>query len=231
MEVLALLDILRRRWWLILLPVLAAFLLMLPSLPDTFKSEQSYTVGMRFTAAAPSDAEIDTGTTYEDSAYVPWLASEYVVVNLPQWVTSDTFAREVSSELASQGIEIPYEQVRAAFASDSARSILVVYINWPDSEQIEAIAEAARTVLQTRNQTYFPQFAANPADVVALDDIRVGVVATPLSDRFDPFVRLALALAIGIALAAAFEYFDDTVRTEADILALGMHVFGVVPSE
>ena len=231
MEVLALFDILRRRWWLILLPLLAAFLLLLPALPDMFESEAGYSVAMRFTAAAPSDAEIETGATYEDSAYVPWLASEYVVVNLPQWVTSDTFAREVSAELATQGIDIPFEQVRAAFNADSARSILVVFINWHDAAEIEAIAEAARTVLQTRNQTYFPQFAANPADVVALDDIRVGVVATPLSDRFDPLVRLALAFAVGIALAAAVEYFNDTVRTEDDISALDIAIFGVVPSE
>ena len=229
MEVLALLDTLRRRWWLILLPVVAAFLLMLPTLPDMFESEAGYTVAMRFTAAAPSDAEIDT--TYEDSAYVPWLASEYVVVNLPQWVTSDTFAREVSAELASDGVEIPYEQVRAAFNADSARSILVVFINWHDAAQIEAIAEAARTVLQTRNQTYFPQFAANPADVVALDDIRVGVVATPLSDRFEPLLRLVLAFGVGVALAAAIEYFDDTVRSEDDLRALDIAVFGAVPSE
>ena len=221
----------RRRWWVILLPVVAAFLLMLPTLPDMFESEAGYSVAMRFTAAAPSDAEFEGEATYEDSAYVPWLASEYVVVNLPQWVTSDTFAREVSAELASNGIEIPYEQVRAAFNADSARSILVVFINWHDAAQIEAIAQAARTVLQTRNQTYFPQFAANPADVVALDDIRVGVVATPLSDRFEPLLRLVLAFGVGVALAAAIEYFDDTVRSEDDLRALDIAVFGAVPSE
>src|SRR5687768_11472098 len=95
-----------RRWWLIVLPVALALLLMLPSLPAILNPDTGYMVAMRFTAAAPSDVNLDTETSYEDTSYVPWLASEYVVVNLPQWVTSDSFAQEVSTLLAEQSIEI-----------------------------------------------------------------------------------------------------------------------------
>ena len=103
MEILALRDVLRRRWWLVLLPVIVAFIVLIPALPGILNPAESYQVAMRFTAAAPAD-EI---TDYEDSVYVPWLASEYMVVNLPQWVTSDSFAREVSAELVSGGIPHP----------------------------------------------------------------------------------------------------------------------------
>lgn len=217
MELIALWKMLRRRWWLILLPVGVAFLLLLPALPETLNPPVRYSTAIRFTAAAPSDVDLEDGTTYEDSVYVPWLASEYVVVNLPQWVTSDSFAREVSAALAARNLTIPYEDVRSAFVADAARSILVVYMNWDDETELCAIAESAIEVLQTRNQTYFPQFAAYPATVVPLDDVRINPVAPPLTGRLSPFIRLAVALAAGLGLAVAVEYLDQTVRSGEDI--------------
>lgn len=231
MEVLALWRLVRRRWWLILLPTALAFLLLLPSLPNVLASTQNYSVAMRFTAAAPSTVAADSDSSYEDSVYVPWLASEYVVVNLPQWVTSDSFAREVSASLAHSGIAIEADDLRPAFVADSARSILVVYITWDKEDEIKAIAEAAVDVLQTRNQTYFPQFAAHPADVIPLDEVRVNAVPVPLMTRFGPFLRLIIAFGAGIGLAVLAEYFDNTVRDEEDLGALEVKVLGSVPPE
>ena len=128
MEFIALLDMINRRWWVIALPAIVVFVLSLPALINAFDVDPSYSVGMRFTAAAPSDVAIDDLATYEDSVYVPWLASEYVVINLPQWITSDSFAREVSTLLAEDGIDIPYEDVRSTLVADSSRSILVMYV-------------------------------------------------------------------------------------------------------
>lgn len=232
MEIDRVLDMLLRRWWLILLPVFVALVLVIPSLPDSLNPPARYTVAMRFTAASPSDAALqDNSTTYEDSSYVPWLASEYVVVNFPQWVTSDSFAREVSIELAAQNITIDPDDVRSAFAADSARSYLIIYVTWDDEAEIRAIANAAVTVLQTKNQTYFPQFSAYPAEVVAWDDVRVNTVAPSVTQRVNPFIRLAFAFAAGVALAAAVDFFDDTVRTSEEVTALGLDVLGSVPGK
>lgn len=228
MELSNVLDMLRRRWWIIALPAIVAFLILIPSFLEALNPPTTYSVAMRFTAASPSDAAL-TDATYEDSAYVPWLASEYVVVNFPQWVTSDSFAREVSAELAAQGLEISAEDVRPAFVADSARSYLVVYVGWDDEAEIMAIANAAVNVLQTKNQAYFPQFAATPAQVIAWDDVRVNAVAPPITARLNPFIRLAFALAAGIALASAMEYFDNTVRNTEEIQALGLAVVGNIP--
>lgn len=217
-------NMLRRRWWIIALPAIVAFLLLIPAFLNALNPDSTYSIVMRFTAAAPASET----TTYEDTAYIPWLASEYVVVNFPQWVTSDSFAREVSAELAAQGIEISAEDVRPAFIADSARSYLIVYMTWDDETEIEAIAHAAVKVLQTRNQIYFPQFAASPAEVIAWDDVRVNTVTPPITTRLNPFVRLAFALAAGIGLAAVFEYFDDTLRTSDDVQALGLNLIGKI---
>jgi capsular polysaccharide biosynthesis protein len=231
MELIALWEVLRRRWWLILLPTLVVFLSLLPTFPAMLRGSTSYTVAMRFTAASASDAILESNPSYEDSAYVPWLASEYVVVNLPQWVTSDSFTREVSTELATHGLVIPFEEVRSAFVADSARSILVVYIAWDDASEIELIANAAVKVLQTRNQAYFPQFAAYPAQVQALDDVRVNPLATPLMTRFSPLLRLVVGFAAGIALALLVEYLDDTVHKGEDLGALDLNLLGQIPRE
>lgn len=228
MELSNVLDMLRRRWWIIALPAIVAFLILIPSFLEALNPPTAYSVAMRFTAASPSDAAL-ADATYEDSAYVPWLASEYVVVNFPQWVTSDSFAREVSTELAAQGLEISAEDVRPAFVADSARSYLVVYVGWDDEAEIMAIANAAVNVLQTKNQAYFPQFAATPAQVIAWDDVRVNAVVPSIATRLNPFIRLVFSLAAGIALVAALEYFDDTVRNADEVQGLGMAVVGNIP--
>lgn len=228
MELWALWDVLRRRWWLTLLPVVAAFLTLIPTLPRLFDSDTAYTVGIRFSAAAPADVEDVAESPYEDRAYVPWLASEYLIINLPQWVTSDSFARLVQTELTQQAIDIPAEDIRAALASDAARSILVVYITWDDAAETEAIAQSTIKVLQDYNQRAFPQLLAQPARVVALDDVRVNQAAQGLVSRFMPLMRLAVAFAAGLGLAALVEYLDDTIHNPED---LPIPLLAVVPDE
>ena len=219
----------QRRWWLMLLPALVVLLFSIPAIPQLLNPDESYNVTMRFTAAVP--AEVADESNYEDSAYVPWLASEYVVVNFPQWITSDSFATEVSEALATQNIDISPEDLRPAFGADSARSIFVMGITWADREEIEPIAETAVNVLKERNETYFPQFASVSADVEALDDIRVNTIAPPLTQRLNPIIRLIIALGAGVALVAVIEYFDDTLRSETELKTLDLTVIGTIPVE
>jgi hypothetical protein len=192
----------------------------------------TYSVQIRLTAAAPPDAQIEGVTTpYEDTAYVPLLASEYVVVNIAAWITTDSFADEVSRVLAEQGINIDGDDLRPAFAADSFRSVLIMYVGWDDEAEIRAIAEAAVIVLQTRNQTYFPQFAAVPVQVVPLDDVRVSQAAPPITARISPLIRLAIGLAAGVGLAVLAEYLDNSIRTRTDVEALGLTVLAEIPAE
>jgi capsular polysaccharide biosynthesis protein len=232
MEWLALIAAVRRRWFLIALPTLLALLFTLPSLPSSLNPSPSYQVTLRFTAAAPADfSPPGIPNSYEDSRYIPWLASEYVVVNLPPWIMSDSFAREVSAELLGEGLEINPEALRPAFIADSGRSILVIYITWAEADQIEAIAQAAQTVLQTRNQAYFPQFAAAPAQVQALDEVRVATLSPSLMSRLSPLVRIALGLVAGLGLLAAAEYLDRSLRHREELEALGYVVLAEIPRE
>ena len=232
MELYAIWNLIRRRWWLIVLPGLAALVVTAPQLKNVISPPVTYSVAMRLTAAAPPDAEIDGVTTpYEDTVYVPLLASEYVVVNMPHWIASDRFAAEVSDALGDSGVTIPTADLQGAFAADSFRSILVLYVGWDDAEEIRAIAQAAVTVLQTRNQSYFPMFAAAPVEVIPLDDVEVTEAAPPITARLNPLIRVAIGFAAGVALAVLAEYLDVTVRSRRDIEALGLRVVGEIPRE
>ena len=97
MELIALWKVVKRRWWLIGLPPVVVLVLTLPALADAVNPSPSYEVRVRLTAAAPPDAaSVVPNSAYEDTSYVVWLASEYVAVNLPHWITSDSFAEEVA---------------------------------------------------------------------------------------------------------------------------------------
>ncbi len=237
LELLTLLNFILRRWWLIAIPAAITLLWSLPAIPDAISPPETYGASIRFTAAAPPDAanatavpENSTSGTYEDTAYVPWLASEYVVVNMPQWVTSSNFANEVSATLLSDhNLDISADDLRPAFAADSARSIFVVYFGWGNEAELEKIAAATITVLQTRNQQYFPQFAYAPAQIVPLDEIDVVRTVPPMTARLNPFIRMVIGLAAGLGLAALAEYLDDSVREKADLEKLGLEVLGSIP--
>ena len=232
MELRAAWQWLRRWWWLIALPAVVALLLALTSLRDLVAPEVTYQVRVRLSAAAPPGVELEGVTTpYEDTAYVPLLASEYVVANLPAWVTGDFFAGEVSEMLAAERVVVPVDDLSGAFHADGLRGVLTLYVSWHDPDEIRAIADAAITVLQTRNQSYFAAFAAQPVQVVPLDAITVTEVAPPLAERINPLLRVAVGLAAGLALALLAAYLDDAVYSRADVEAAGLPVVGEIPRE
>ena len=240
MELIAIWNVLRRYWLLIAIPAFITLLWTLPALPDAISPPETYGLTMRFSAAVPPDLEnalaaatdsITRSGTYEDTSYVPWLASEYVVVNLPQWVTSSSFASHVSDHIREQDLDISTDDLRPAFNADSSRSILVVFLGWDDEAELEKIAAATITVLQTQNQEYFPQLATEPAQITPLDEIDVVRTTPPLTSRFRPFIRLLIGLAAGIGLAFLADYLDDTIRSTNDLEQLDVTVIGAVPKK
>lgn len=232
MELITLWHLVKRRWWLIALPAAVALVVTLPTLKNVVSPPVSYLVQVRLTAAAPPDTQGDGASTpYEDSVYVPLLASEYVAVNMPPWITSDSFANEVSEVLAGQNTDVPADDLASTFQADSFRSVFTLYVVWDDAGEIRLIAEAAITVLQTRNQAYFPPFAAQPVRVVPLDDVDVSDVAPPITVRVTPLIRILMGLAAGVGLAILAEYLDDSIYTREDVEALGLPVLAEIPRE
>ena len=224
MELIALWKFFLRRWWLIVLPPLVVLVFVAPALLQT--PGGGWMTVLHFSAAQPPEI---ARPTYEDSSYYPWVASEHVIDNLTTWVRTSSFAEEISRVLAERGIDIPPDAMRGIIASDNAFSVMQVFIYWPDADELRAIGEAAIEVLQHRSQAYFPQFAVQPAQVVALDDIALTPTSPPLLNRFQPLFKVVLAGLAGLGLAALVEYLDDSIHSRDDLEALGLPVLGEIP--
>lgn len=226
MELRELWKIVLRRWWLILLPALAAGVYAAYGYL-TAPVAGGYTTSIRFTAATPPEPETTTG--YEDREYYPWLTSEYVVNALTDWVRTSSFAVEVSEALTSQGLEVPPGAIQGGVAADNERSVMVLILTGGDPDVLAEIAAASSVVLEERSAAYFPQFGDGGVEVVPLDAPVVAPVPPPLSARLDPLIRFGLGLAAGVALAFVVEYLDPTIRERRQVEALDVPVLAEVP--
>jgi capsular polysaccharide biosynthesis protein len=226
MELRALWEIAKRRWWLIAIPAIAALVYAGYSYLKT-PSGGGFTTSIRFTAAQSPDR---CRLGYEDCRYYPWLTSEYIVSALSDWVKTSSFAEAVSDEISKTGETIPAGAIQGSLNVQYEHSVMTLGISWPDATQIETIAQAATTVLQERSDQYFPQLGQGGLAVVALDRPAVAPVPPPLSARLNPLIRFGLGLAAGVALAFLVEYLDPALHKRADIEALGLKVLAEIPS-
>jgi capsular polysaccharide biosynthesis protein len=223
MELRDLLLILRRWWWLILLPAVAAAAYGVA----TYHSPATlYSASVRYTAGQPAGLADTVGY---DPNYYRWLTSEYIVTGLKDWVRTGSFADRVGAEMASQGTPLAPGALGGALGADNSRSILVVFVTWPDPGQATAILNAASTVLQRDNALVFPQLGGLAAVVQPLDAPSAGPIGTSLRSRLDIPLKTALGLALGLALALAAHYLDPFLRSRRDLEQLGLPVLGEIP--
>lgn len=226
MELRALFKVVRRRWWLIALPALAA---LAYAIYGYLKTPQSggYATSIRFTAAQPPEA---SGPAIEDSSYYQWLTSEYVVNGLTDWIKTNSFAEAVSQELSRKGVTIPAAQLQGTMIPDNARSVMVVSLNWGNDQQLAAISAAVTEVLVNRSGEAFPQLTRTGVEVKPLDTPVIVAVPPSLSNRLNPLIRFGLGLVAGVALAFLVEYLDPTVKDRDDVQALGLPLLAEVPA-
>lgn len=217
-------KILIRRWWLVVAPVLVVALYV----AATYTSPSPvYQVMMRF-AAGTSPA----GLSLDYDRHHSWLASEYIANGLANIAETGAFAQAVAARLADTGLEIAPGTIQPAIVTDNARSILVVYLAWPDAEQIVAIAEAIAAELTGNGAAYFPQLEdVEPA--VRLLDAPAPVPLPPglRTQLMGPAIKIGLAAGIGVALALLWYYLDPTVREAAELEALGLNVLAEIPRQ
>ena len=199
-------HILTRRWWLALIPAIVVLGIGLA----TYRPPAPvYQVGVRFTVGyAPEPS----ATYLYDRYYPAWLASEYIAGGLGDWIKTGDFAAEVSRELQKQGLDLAAGSLSGHVAADHQRSMVTMFITWGDARQLEAIATAAITVLQTRNAQAFPQLGPDGASVRAVDAPVVMQVPPGLRAQLDLPVRVALALGVGIGLAFLAHYLAPERR-------------------
>ena len=225
MEIKLYLKILLRWWWLVAIP---ALVIGAVGLITYHRPPVTYGTTVRFSASLPPTLSAAPGA---DPNYYSWLTSEYIVGGLSDWIKTGAFAQAVSDELAAQGKTIPAPAVQGALASDYVRSQLVLFVNSGSPDDAAAIANAAITVLQTRNAEAFPQLGGHNAIVTALDAPTVGASPPGLRAMLDLPLRLLLGLGVGIALAFAAHTLDPFIHDRRDVETLGLAVKGEIPKQ
>jgi len=223
MEVKQILRVVRRWWWLGLLPVLVVVAL----LAVTFRPPATaYQVVLRFTTGSEPAATLSP----DHDRYYAWLASEYIANGLADLAVTGEFSRAVAARLADDGIAIPAPAIQGSLMTDNAQSVMVVYLTWPDAEQAVTVAEAVGAELLASGPLYYPQMD-QVGSVARLADVPVAVpLPTSLRDQLlQPAIRLAIAGAIGGGLMLTAHYFDPHVRDPDELKASGLDVVGTIP--
>jgi capsular polysaccharide biosynthesis protein len=216
-------KILRRRWWLMLLPLLVALLYSAISYqaPGT-----TYNSGVRFIVGQPPGTATQTS---DEQRYYNWLASEYIVNGLTDWVRGNNFATAVSQELTRQGVDIPSYEI--SIVPDNTRSMLTISINHPDPVRLEAIMSASIKVLMEQNSSALPQLGGDTAVLIPLDTPSVNPIPTGLTNQLQLPLRLLIALAFGIGLGLVVEYLDGRVHGRDELTDLNLPLLGEIPKE
>jgi len=219
-------KILLRRWWLVVAPPVVVVAYVLYSTLTRAPSPPAYRVVMRFAAGTEP-----AGLSEDYDRYYPWLASEYVASGLGDVAETGAFARAVAARLAELGLEgVEPAAIQGAIVTDNLQSILVVYLTWPDSEEIVAVADAVTAELTEDGAVYFPQLRGLDPAVRRLDDPAPSpLVAGLRAQLMGPAVKVGLALCVGIALALLWHYLDPTIHEALEVECLGVEVLAEIP--
>jgi capsular polysaccharide biosynthesis protein len=192
-------KILRRRWWLVVVPVLVVALYAAATYTPP---RPVYQVVMRFSAGTKP-----AGLSEDYDRYYPWLASEYVANGLSDVARTGAFAEAVAERVGDPGLA---GAIQGSIVTDSAQSVMVVYLSWPDAAQIVDVAEAVSAELTQNGAAYFPQLTGVEPAVHRLDTPSPVALAPGLRTQLmGPAVKIGLAAGLGVALAVALSRSHD----------------------
>jgi capsular polysaccharide biosynthesis protein len=218
-------KILLRWWWLALIPavIVGGYTVLTYQRPGT-----PYQTVMRFAAGSEPAAELSP----DYDRYYSWLSSEYIANALADIAVTGTFAENVATRLNNDGLTVDPHAIQGAIVSDNAQSVFVIYLTWPDPEQLPHVADAVSGELTENGAAYFPQLRTIGSVARRVDT--PSATAQPPSLRaqlLGPGLRILLALAVGIGLVALAHYFDPMVRERAELEGLGVHVLSSIPKQ
>lgn len=223
MELLQILNILLRRWWLVAIPLVIVAALTLPDLLNRAPAAGGFSTLIQYSAAQSMEAIPRQEGDYQDI----WRAAELTVDAFTDWVRGTAYAEEVAAVTEARGVTI--NPAALAVQADNEGAVGRLYLSWHNGDELAVIADAAIEVLQTRSAAYFAQLGGTPATVTILSRSPVTPTPPPIVDRFSPFVRIGIGLLAGVALALLAHYLDPMLRRREDVEALGLNVIASVP--
>ena len=218
--------ILLRRWWLVVLPILAMAGLTLWGNRNA-PPPGNFAVSMRFAAGLPPER---APGVYNYDRHYDWLASEYIAQAFAFTIPTNQFAQAVSRRLLAQGVTLTPGEVEGSVRADHTSSVIKVSMSWRDAGQLERMAEAVSAELADNGAAYWPQLTNPGGPPVRRLDVPVVVAsAPPLRETFDLPVRLLIGLALGVLLAFVIDALDPVVRDRRALDRLGLPSLARIP--
>lgn len=222
-----------RRFWpiLLLLPLLAGGLSLFAALrrPVQYQASARLMVSQTPFDAAGAAELPDYNNSYS------WLASEYILDDLPQVLNSLAFAEDVVQTLDAEGYGIAPEAVRGSLRAEVLHRSVLIVGSAATPEQALAVVRGAITTLQANGLKYWNRAPADGPglQVAILDPATPGGPTSSLRAMlFDVGLRTALALAAAVALALLLHYLDDRLRSREQAEHwTGARVLAVIPKE
>jgi capsular polysaccharide biosynthesis protein len=216
-------NIIRRRWLLVLIPVLVVLALGLVTYrpPAT-----AFNAGVRFIVG---QSPAGSAEFKDEQRYYNWLTSEYIVNGLTDWVRGGEFSEAVSEYLAEEGHVIPAHAVQAGLVADNARSMLTISLTNGDAQLLALMMDGVIAVLTSENAQALPQLGGETAILTQLDQPVVNPLPIGISSQLDLPLRVMLALFAGVGLALLVEYLDPTIRDRHEAELLGLQILGEIP--
>ena len=221
-------TILRRRWWIpVVLGLLVGAISLLQLRPWQARPP-TYAASLRMLVGVLPAAAEDV-TTYYDPRYYAWLTSEYLVDDFTEVVRSELFARNVSSRLSAEDIQVPPGVIQGSAATGKQHRIITLNLSGGDEAQLRRIAEAAAAELAENAPQYFQQLGTPGAGVTLIDGPNISTVGPGVREQIELPLRVLLALLVGIGIVFLLHYLDTSVRRRSELEEMGLRVLGEIP--
>ncbi|HZK25102.1 MAG TPA: Wzz/FepE/Etk N-terminal domain-containing protein [Oscillospiraceae bacterium] len=213
-ELRELLEIVIKRWKLILLLFLTA--VMISAVVSFFLLDPTYQASTTLLVGKPKD---DTPVMYQDVQLNRQLVSTY-----EQIARSGQVGNEVLDELnLSMTLEQLQNKITISQVADT--EIIAISVKDKSADKAALLANGVANV-----------FIGKIGAIMKIDNVTIidpaAVPAKPIAPRKKMNVAIAgvLALMIGFFLAFALEYLDNTVKTAKDVEDyLGLPLLGTIP--
>lgn len=220
MELRAYWRILRARWWLLLLlPLLAALFSVLTYQPPAISYGYNLRYSVSFLPAPREDMD-------QDPRLGAVQASEYVADDLTEIFRGSRFAGFVQQYLP-EGEPIA---ISSATRSEKQHRLIALSLTAPSAEQAAQLGQAVK---EATARDLDPLLESLWGDEVRLELVDEGgpfPIGGGLRSKLDLPLRVALALFAAVALAFAWDYLDDSVRSRQEAERLVGPVLAEIPA-
>jgi receptor protein-tyrosine kinase len=218
-------EMVRRRWWLVVLTTLAA--LLVAGLL-AYRGASAYKATVRLAVSVPVPADCLAGQQREyDCNYYAWLASEYLADDLGELVRSRAFAEDVGALL---GEPFDPKSISDVVRTRKTHRILSITVTANTFDRAQRLGDAIVEALRLNSGKYLAQLATQSGQIVVIDPPQTQRGEGPAAVALEIGLRTLLGLLFGLALVFALDYFDPTIRSERDVEGtLGLPVLAAIP--